>query len=295
MARLTARTGHCGHQRASALTLLTSWLLVATGAVAGCGGDDAAPGPRPGPKVGQATSQPNSPPTGSSSARAPHAAGEPLTATQARRSLLTAENLGPGYEQAVFPEGGGGEPPFGCLSAIGDFGEDSGADIGISIRFAFQPATSAGLPEVTSGVSSFDTAAEARSFLADFTDSLADCRNVDKTAKNGANVKLHVAVDNDPLEGLDVDEQTNVAAGGTLTFGDAPLDFSVAMSVTRTGTNIVAVLSTDLNDVDQVEQFTSEYVTLAVRRMFAVAAGDEPPPEIAISSPQPHGSSQATA
>lgn len=219
---------------------------------------------------------------------------QPLTEDQAQQVLLTAESLGEGYEPAPEDDDSGGAAPLGCLDAIGDFDKDvDGVDA--KARFAFQPQTTAGVPEVTSGALSFDTVAQAAAFMQRFTDRFADCDTVEERAANGVEVDLDVTLDDEQLAELDVDEQANLQAGGSFSFDDQGLKFSVALSVVRVRNNVVAVLTADMADLATVGPLTEEYARIAAGRLTAVAGGQAPPDDAATVMPSPHTGPAVTA
>jgi hypothetical protein len=218
-----------------------------------------------------------------------------LSDQQAQEVLLTAENLGEGYESDPDQdEEGGEEPPLGCLDAIGDFDKDvDGVDA--RSHFAFQPQTTAGVPEVTNGVLSFETVAEAGAFMERFTDTFADCHTVEERAENGVAVNVDVSLDDDQLAELEVDEQANLRADGSFSSDDLALEFSVAMSVVRVQNHVVAVLTADLAGLETVEPLSEEYTRIAVDRLTAVADGQAPPEDTATVTPSPHSGPAVTA
>lgn len=209
-----------------------------------------------------------------------------LTVEQARDALLTAENLGEGYEDAPDEDGTGESPPLGCLEAISDFDKDvQGVDA--KAQFAFMPRTTAGVPDVTSGVLSFGTVDQATSFMRRFASTFASCQRVDKRAENGIAVDLSVTFE-DRVADDNVDEQANLYAEGSFRFQDQGLQFSIAMSVARAKNNIIAVLTTDLDSLAVVAPLTKEYLRLGVDRLRAVMAGEDPPNDTSSVSPEPH-------
>ncbi|WP_243060638.1 hypothetical protein [Nocardioides sp. SR21] len=217
-----------------------------------------------------------------------------LTSAQVEESLLVADSLGEGFEEKADDEDEIDiESPMGCLTALDDFDADVDAT-DASVRFAFRPGAGPGLPEVTNGTLSFATTEKASAFMDRFTDSVASCRTVDERAENGVEVRLDVALDKE-VTVADADEQADLRADGTFSFGDRALRFSVAMSVVRSENNVVAVLTTDLAELAVVSPLTEEYTRLAVARLLAVADGDEAPDDAASVSPEPHTGPAAPA
>jgi hypothetical protein len=211
-----------------------------------------------------------------------------LSEAQAQEVLLTAENLGEGYESDPDEDDDGSEePPLGCLDAIGDFDKDvDGVDA--KARFAFEPGTTAGVPEVTNGALSFETVAEATAFMEGFTDTFADCHTVEERAGNGVEVNFDVGLDDDRLVELEIDEQVNLRADGSFSSDGGALKFSVAMSVVRVQNNVVAVLTADMAGLDTVGPLSDEYTRIAVDRLTAVAGGQAAPDDTATVTPSPH-------
>ena len=210
---------------------------------------------------------------------------QPLTAKQANQVLLTADNLGEGYETDE-PGDDGSTPPFGCLTALDDFDQDVDA-VEADAKFAFQPDTTLGVPEVVNETLSFDTVAAAESFMSDFTDAFDNCSTVDERSENGIGVKLDVTLDDQQSTGADVDDQTNLRATGTFTYDDTALKFTVVMTLVRVSNNVIAVLTTDMAGLDEVDPLVAEYTRLVVDRLDAVTSGNEPPTDTATVTPTP--------
>ena len=105
-----------------------------------------------------------------------------------------------------------------------------------------------------------------------------DCRHIEFTDEDGATITLDVDVDNEKTTN-DVDDQVNFTGTGTVSTDGFELPFGLWMAVARVDNHSTMVGVADLGDSSA--QLLDSYTKIAVERLVAVAAGDEPPTTVA--------------
>lgn len=194
-----------------------------------------------------------------------------LTDEQARSVLLTQANLGDAFVEA--PEDDDDDDGgLGCLDSLED--EDT-EDAPVSEERSFNAKTDFETPTVSHSVASFESTGEAEDALQRFADALEGCTEVDEVDAEGARTQLEIETNDDTDDGLDVDDQVNVFAIGEITSQGFEFPIGLWFSATRVDNHISLVFLVDLGST--FGEHREEYVKVAVERLRAVIANEEPP------------------
>lgn len=194
----------------------------------------------------------------------------PLSQEQADTALLTEANLGEGF--VVNPdEDEDDSEGLGCLSFIADLGKSEDAATTAEIDYEFE--SELGNPAVISIIESYDDTDSAEALVETLRGGLEGCDAVDYEDEDGSTFSLDVATD-DEQTADGTDDQLNLTASGTIASGGMEFPFTLALSLARVGQHLTMVGVTDLGSSSSVD--VDAYTQIAVDRLAAVAAGDEP-------------------
>ena len=193
-----------------------------------------------------------------------------LTDEQATSVLLTQANVGDAFVEA--PEDDeDDEGGLGCLDGLGDENSD---DAPVSEERSFNAKTDFETPTVGHSIASFETTGEAEDALQRFADALQGCTEVDEVDAEGARTQLEIETNDDTDEGLDVDDQVNVTATGEIASQGFEFPIGLWFSATRVDNHISLIFLVDLGTT--FGEYREEYVKVAVDRLRAVIAEEEP-------------------
>lgn len=201
---------------------------------------------------------------------------EPLTDAQAEQALLTAENLGGDYRQTA--DDGSDDDDLtgmGCLSALGEL-EEADADAQAETDYEFDGEL--GVPAVYSAVSSYARTSDLVDALDKFRTAMEGCSRIEDTDDEGNTITLDLTLDEEKTT-TDVDDQINFAGTGTIASGGFELPFGLWFSVAQLDNHVTLVGVADMGHARG--PMLAALTEVAVDRLAAVAAGDEPSDAVA--------------
>ncbi len=195
---------------------------------------------------------------------------EVLSEEDATTALLSETNLGELYAVVEQEDDEDDESSFGCLDALDDM-EETGAPTEVDRTFEFEGDL--GLPSIGSEVSSYESVDDATAAFETFRSALEGCESVDETDPEGTRTQLTVTLD-DEISISDAEEQANLVATGTISGGGGEYPFGIFFTAARVGNHVTTVGIVELGD--EVGGSIDEYTQVAVDRLTAVIAGEEP-------------------
>jgi hypothetical protein len=132
-------------------------------------------------------------------------------------------------------------------------------------------------------VESFDGAGELTSLFDSIRGELDGCESVHRTV-DAVDFALAVTVDGERSTG-DTDDQINIAATGTATSQGLELPVDLRASLVRIDNHLTGVAVSAIGPGDR--GLLAPLTEVAVDRLAAIAAGDEPPPAHPIDATGP--------
>jgi len=195
-----------------------------------------------------------------------------LTDEQATSVLLTQANVGDAFAEAAEDDEDDDDGGLGCLDSLES---DDANDAPISVERSFDGKTDFETPSVAHSVASFETVGAAEDALERLADALEGCTEIDEVDAEGARTQLTIKTNDDTDEGLDVDDQVNVTATGEI--GSQGFEFPIGLwfSATRVDNHLSVVFLVDLGTT--FGEYRDDYVGVAVDRLRAVIADEQPP------------------
>lgn len=188
---------------------------------------------------------------------------------EVKKALLTLDNLPDGWVVSSDDDEDDGDAP-GCLAGLDDL---EGTDSRSKASVDFEVDDEFGLPALTNGVASFESERDVTEAMDTFREAFEDCDHVDYTdPEDGTEIVLDFTSD-DELSSPEVDDQFNLTATGTITNG-LEFPFGLWLSVARVDNHTTTVMITDLSE--DSASLLDPYTTIAVDRLLAVVAGEEP-------------------
>lgn len=195
---------------------------------------------------------------------------EPLTQEQATAALLTLDNLGKGYRKASGDDSAADMEDMGCLSQLDKLDK---AEAATKAEADFEHTGGLGTPAVTTQVSSFEQTGDLIGTMDEFRDTLADCTQVE-FSEDGATMTLDLTTDEEKSTS-DVDDQINVHGTGTVSAEGLELPMGMSFALARVDNHLTLVGVVDLGDAGA--RLLDTYTEIAVDRLVAIAADEEPP------------------
>lgn len=191
----------------------------------------------------------------------------PLTADQIAEAVLQPENLGDGWTAEPSSEDDGAAP--GCLGDIETITDGLAEQDKGGTEFTYGDDD---FPAVESTVSAYADEAAITAVFDQVQVALTGCTTIAETDEDGFTWDLTLTADEEVT--LDVDDQSNVSASGTLTpEGGEALDIYIEWTNVRVGPNIGAITTFDLEPRAEEHDVWTE---IAVERLKAVVEGEEP-------------------
>ena len=200
---------------------------------------------------------------------------------RAELALLSATNLGPGFEADTAPETEepaepGGVTEGGCESetSFEDRLDPDGIALGdADIDYFLFDETR--LMAVTSAVSSFGDEGTAEAALQALVDDIGQCTHFEDASEDGTETTvLDVEVDEAPAT-EDVDGQLSMVGGGTWTYEGQSVPIGLGFSAARVDANVTMVMLVSIG-VAEDSELLAPYTEIAADRLAAVAAGETP-------------------
>lgn len=197
--------------------------------------------------------------------------GPALTQEQLEVVVLTPENVGEGWTGGPVESDEESDAP-GCFADI-DAISDGLDPIEVAERDVEYSYGDAGVPQVSSGASSYEDGNAVAQAFVDLEAALAACTSVTGDDGNGNAWDVDVTTDTTVVSDA-TDDQINVTAAGTLTETDGTVhDVTIHQSYVRIGKNVITLGVTDFSDQSALH---AGYTQIAIDRLVDVIIGSEP-------------------
>lgn len=189
-----------------------------------------------------------------------------LSSTSASEAILSAADVGEGYESGTDEVTSYARLAPGCLKAVRTLVEGPAP---VRVLKTFHGPASAPMSVVTSQVSSYPSGEEARKSLAAFRDATAGCTRVTR-APGKSGYAFEVSTSQPETAGSD--EQARLSAVGAIfTANDQGLPFGMWVSVSRVGSSLAIVRLYEVPGEDDGEAVSAARLdglaTAAVQRL----------------------------
>lgn len=191
-----------------------------------------------------------------------------LDGDQVQQALLTEDNLPAGFA-AVPDDDEDDAPEMGCLDVL-DETEGPAGEAEAEVTYSIDD----GQVSVGSYAESFASVEGAVDSIDTGRRALAGCTRVDETDERGVRLTLDIEMDEDRSVD-DADEQINVTVTGAARAQGAEIPFALWFSVVRIDNHLTRVATSDFTA--DPESLLQPYLEIAVDRLTAVVAGEEPP------------------
>ncbi|WP_460786581.1 hypothetical protein [Nocardioides maradonensis] len=208
-----------------------------------------------------------------------------LTTAQARRALISAQDLGPGFT-VDHSRSGGDDGSLGCLDHIEKLLEEQHPSAGVhrpgtEADASYAARSEIGLPFVLSAVFSMGSGADVTRALQVVESGLTRCRRVDTTSKDGTHVDLTVTTDHAPSSGATA--QVNLTATGHMsmpvgTGSSITVPFFLRMSMAQVGSNLTMTAYGSMVGPAEGASDSEALDGYGIARLRAVMAGTPIPP-----------------
>lgn len=197
--------------------------------------------------------------------------GPALTQEQLEVVVLTPENVGDGWTGGPVESDEDSVAPgcFGEISAISNSLDPlEVAEYDVEYEFG-----DAGVPEVSSGASSYQDGNAVADAFVELSTVLGACTSVTGPDSDGNTWDLAVSTDETAVSDA-TDDQINVTASGTLT-DTSGTDYEVTLHQTyvRIGKNVITIGVTDVSDQTELH---AGYAQIAIDRLIDVIIDSEP-------------------